>query len=381
MQPSQNEPSRIQVAAVVFYYITAALVMVVANKAVLNSNPDLPFTFLWLQVFIAVCLLRLLALLQQTRYHHHVPEFHLPSFNRVIFSHLLPYLAVGIAGLVFNTLCLKGVDAAFFQVARGMLLPFTIVVSAINLGTRPSKQTLLAAGIVTLGFLMSSAPAFYHHLTIPVSPQRARISSESALGLFYGLVSSLLLSVHAVLKKSALGHVQQSVVTLSYCGNLFSTITLIPCIVLHGELAVLKGMLMNPETVWRPFIVGVLVTGVFGFLLNISHSLSIKVTSPITHMFSSAAKGVIQTLLGMWIFGDILTQTRAYSILTITAGTVYYTYVQSQPKPRPLTQVYKTPADVEKQIWLPDLHFKGSQKTLGDSEHPAGLTEEKRQVA
>ena len=35
--------------------------------------------------------------------------------------------------------------------------------------------------------------------------------------------------------------------------------------------------------------------------------LSIKITSPVTHMFSSAMRSVLQTLLGIWIFSDILT--------------------------------------------------------------------------
>jgi hypothetical protein len=37
----------------------------------------------------------------------------------------------------------------------------------------------------------------------------------------------------------------------------------------------------------RVFIWGSLVTGFFGFLLCVAGLLSIKVTSPVTHMFSS----------------------------------------------------------------------------------------------
>lgn len=35
--------------------------------------------------------------------------------------------------------------------------------------------------------------------------------------------------------------------------------------------------------------------------------LSIKVTSPITHMISAAVRGVIQTFMGVWFFGDVIT--------------------------------------------------------------------------
>ncbi|KAJ7713220.1 hypothetical protein B0H16DRAFT_1743549 [Mycena metata] len=50
-------------------------------------------------------------------------------------------------------------------------------------------------------------------------------------------------------------------------------------------------------------------------------------------MFSSAAKGVIQTVLSMWIFSDVLTRSRFYSIVIITCGTVFYTWAQTS-KPR-----------------------------------------------
>lgn len=49
-----------------------------------------------------------------------------------------------------------------------------------------------------------------------------------------------------------------------------------------------------------------LVKGVFGFLMSIASLLSIKVTSPITHMVSSAVRGVAASLLGMWLFKDII---------------------------------------------------------------------------
>ena len=111
---------------------------------------------------------------------------------------------------------------------------------------------------------------------------------------------------------------------------------LFPFIILTGEPASVSGLLVNgvhggEEWKWGVFIVGSGVTGVCGFMLCVAGLLSIKVTSPVTHMFSSvssdtigvnllltlvlilkyllmqAARGVLQTLLGVWIFKDILT--------------------------------------------------------------------------
>ena len=40
---------------------------------------------------------------------------------------------------------------------------------------------------------------------------------------------------------------------------------------------------------WSTFAWGNLVTGVVGFMISIAGILSVKVTSPVTHMFSSVS--------------------------------------------------------------------------------------------
>lgn len=77
------------------------------------------------------------------------------------------------------------------------------------------------------------------------------------------------------------------------------------------------------------FFVGSGVTGLFGFFLGLAGLLSIKVTSPVSHMVSSAARSVLQTLLGVILFGEVVNQRRGMSIGVITAGALYYTWIQS----------------------------------------------------
>ncbi|KAJ7661234.1 hypothetical protein B0H17DRAFT_1337218 [Mycena rosella] len=338
-EPPQS--SRLQVAAVVSFYIVAALVMVFVNKAVLNKTPELPFTFLFIQASIALLLLRLLAFLSRSSLRTFLPvEFKLPRLNHTTVMTILPYLSVGSTGLIFNTLCLANVDAAFFQIARGLALPFTIFVSSVQARTRPQPRVVAAAFIVTCGFLIGSGPSFYRKTA-------TNLSRESAIALFYGCLSSFVLAVHAVLKKTALSDVGHSVLALSYFGNLFSTMVLLPCLILHGELGMLRKRIYDVNEDWTTFILGSLVTGVFGFLLGMAGSLSIKVTSPVTHMFSSAARGVVQTMLGISIFGDVMTTPRAYSVTIITCGTIFYSWVQSS---KPKARFPKSDNDMEKQV-------------------------------
>jgi len=111
--------------------------------------------------------------------------------------------------------------------------------------------------------------------------------------------------------------------------------------------------------------------GVFGFLISLASFLSIKVTSPVTHsmsplispsdpaltpwmiVISSAARGVLQTMLAVYIFGDIMSQWvlvvhrhenlrltiswrgRVISIFLIIAGSVLYVYAKSGGDKKP----------------------------------------------
>lgn len=260
-------------------------------------------------------------------------KIELPKLDLLTAKRLSPLLSVGLMTLVFNTLCLKNVDASFFQVrhfilslwpcvrslaqiARGLLLPFTIAVSAAYTRNMPGSASLWAATVVTIGFFIGLSPSSYFKSTSGFS---------ATMPAIYGCLSALLTAIHAVLIKPAHEIVgDNSVIKLAYWGNLTITVALIPFVVFNGEL---DSLLQSNDRDWSVFIVGSAVTGIFGFLLSVAGLLSIKVTSPVTHMFSSvrecfayeyyirplkqstqAARSVIQTMLGVFIFGDIITQ-------------------------------------------------------------------------
>lgn len=94
---------------------------------------------------------------------------------------------------------------------------------------------------------------------------------------------------------------------LVYYNNLLSAALLSPLVFLSGESDTVMRMIGEGGAPWRTFMLGAIITGVFGFLICIAGFLSIKVTSPTTHMISSAVRGVIQTFLGKWCFGDVIT--------------------------------------------------------------------------
>jgi len=245
-------------------------------------------------------------------------------------------VGLNVVGLSFSNYTLKYVDASFFyQVARGLVLPFTVCVSFFLLQSRPSLRILLCCTTVTLGFFIG--------VFLDGTPL-------SVVGVSFGVASSAITALHSVVIKQSLSVVNGSALALSWYTNLLSAIALAPILILAGEgpdvlklLFDVTELLAEPDTMspLKTFIWGSLITGVIGFLMSIASLLSIKVTSPITHMVSSAVRGVAGSLLAMKLFHEIITTGRASSIGTILLGSILYTWVkhqESQPSKREISE-------------------------------------------
>jgi solute carrier family 35 (GDP-fucose transporter), member C1 len=163
------------------------------------------------------------------------------------------------------------------QIARGLVLPLTIAVTSVTTHAHPSIRVIIATGIVTIGFFVGVAPTG----NIPVS------SIPSPISLFYGVFSSLAIAIHTVMIKSSLPYCNNSTIQLAYWTNAGSAILVAPFVMLLGEPVRILELSASPDWNMKVFVWGSFVTGLFGFLLCVAGLLSIKVTSPVTHMFSS----------------------------------------------------------------------------------------------
>ena len=82
---------------------------------------------------------------------------------------------------------------------------------------------------------------------------------------------------------------------LSFWSNLGSAVLLGCLAALKGEVFEFWSMVHNNSAWdWATFCWGNIVTGIFGFLISIAGILSVKVTSPVTHMFSSVRGSVLR---------------------------------------------------------------------------------------
>ena len=105
----------------------------------------------------------------------------LPKLELSTARKLVPLVVVDAAGFTFNALCLRDVEAAFYQVARGLVLPLTITLVALHSHTRPTIRVCGCAAIVTAGFFVGVSPS--QELPVRAVP--------TSIALFYGFLSSL----------------------------------------------------------------------------------------------------------------------------------------------------------------------------------------------
>lgn len=348
-KPEEAPASRAVVIGSVAFYLVAAIVMVMVNKWVLNAV-EVPLFFLLCQLVIAVLCLHVCALFGY---------FKLPRLDPVVCKGLIPLISCNVLGLAFNTYCLQYVDASFYQIARGLVLPFTVFFSWFLLRTHSSRATLGAVAIVCLGFLLGVGGDIH----------------ASSLGIALGVASSVTTAVHSIIVKHSLPIVNNNTLDLVYYSNLLSAFVILPFVVLSGEAGTFLEMAMGVgenSAALRTFLTGASVTGLFGFLISVAGVLSIKVTSPISHMISAAVRGVLQTFLGIWLFGDQVGAGRAFGIVAILTGSIFYVYTKSIEQSAP-----RAPADAPRHVAPPAPVASTAFSHEGNGKAPGGAAVEK----
>lgn len=337
-------PSTYKVFLSVGFYMLTSIFMVMANKAFLDKI-ETPILFLALQMAVAVGILLFCNLLG---------IYTLPSIDYDTCKKLAPLITVNVVGLTFNTLCLKFVDASFFQVARGLVLPLTVALTWLVMKEQTSQKIIGACGILILSILLclylQGFVCLGYFVGVLSEDAVYRLSFDS--GLLFGLLSSFTTALHAIVIKRSIQHTRGGILDLVYRNNLLSLLLCIPVVILCGEVGpaykMFTGQLVDTKisssasNTLHSFWIGVLVTGGVGFLINLAGFLQIKVTSPTTHMISSAVRGVyvscflslhrLQTFVAVLVFGDIITMGRGLGIVIILFGSSVYTFLKAQGK-------------------------------------------------
>lgn len=320
-----------RVIAIVAFYMIASVAMILLNKAVLRVIP-LPITLLWLQMIVAVVAIKSSAFL-----------FGMGGIEGASwsgFKGVYWLIGINVLGLALNTLCLHLVDAIMYQVARSLVIPFTVVLTPLLLKKESSIpiMALFACGIICAGFIYGM-----------FGEAQSQISERvTVVGMVFGVASSLTTALHSFAIKHAMTKAPKSSDThvnnfindngnnsksqgntwsLVYSNNLYSAIMIMPLLLLEVPQVVelLTSVADGDWTGLENLLFGGLLTGGMGLLINLASFLQIHYTSPLSHTVSSAARGVLQTIAAHAILGEKLTIPRLVSISMVLVGTILYT--------------------------------------------------------
>ncbi len=317
----KKKTSPIYVAAVVSFYIISTISMVLVNKVVLKKA-KLPFTFLWGQLVLASIVLQACQM---------GGLFKMPSFSRKTLISLIPLIAVNVVGLTLNTLCLYFADAMMYQIARSLVLPITVALTPLMLNDSVSLKVVACCLIITAGFTAGL-----------LGEQNIKVS---AVGVVFGLLSSLSTALHSIVIKQAFDKVEEkSPFDMVYYNNVLSALVLLPTLAI--EMRPLMDIATGKDlSMLKPLLIGTTMAGSLGLLVNFAAFLQIKVTSPLTHVVASASRGVLQSLAAYFLLHEKVNVARGIGIGVTLSGSILYSVVKNTEKKKPLPSYKVVPEE------------------------------------
>lgn len=294
--------------------LLAVQTVIFVGQAILNKSAlvDLPapLLLLLLESFITVCLIvggwwLEYYDLRTTRHHW--------SMIRGLRGLILAKLASGVS----RTYCMEAVDGSVFNLVRGLVLPFAVALSAIFLRA-PSKTSLLPIAIVCVGFYFGTVSEHTNLNTI-----------GGPYGLFIGVLSSFFAALDLTVTKMYLD--TYSTYDILYVTNLATVVATIPMIYLGSEYEdhlIVGDMSLIESKNLNSFLFKAFVCGILTFVSAILALVQLDITSPTTHQITTSARGVLQSVLSVWVLNEVMEMPQIISIGVILIGTLGYTYIK-----------------------------------------------------
>ncbi|XP_023660525.1 GDP-fucose transporter 1 isoform X2 [Paramormyrops kingsleyae] len=325
----------IKITFVVALYWFISITMVFLNNHLLEIrelNAPLFVTFFQCLVTVGLCWCMHLT----SKLCPGVVYFPSLKFDHKVSREVLPLSFVFIGMITFNNLCLKHLGVAFYTVGRSLSTVFNVILSYVILKQTTSLYALLCCGVILGGFWLGV-------------DQEGAEGSLSWLGVVYGVLASMCVSLNAIYTKKVLPVVDESIWKLSFYNNINACVLFIPLIFVFGEAP--KVYSFNGMDDWNFW--GMMITGgIFGFAIGYVTGLQIKYTSPLTHNVSGTAKACAQTVLAVAYNSSIKSLLWWTSNLMVLGGSFAYTWVKGmemkkvQDEPESKAKVQKTDSGV-----------------------------------
>jgi len=322
--PSASEPSgspvslrdrQLHIAGIVAAYFAVSISLVFVNKVLLSEGSSIPAPLFvtWFQCVVTVGICWAFGEAgRRANPGTFFAQFPAVEYKREVGVPLLRLSGIFVAMVAFNNLCLKYVEASFYNVARSLTIVFNVALTYLFLHESTSRTVLACLAVVVVGFFVGSSGEVRFSL----------------IGTAFGVVSSVFVSLYSVAQKKYMDLVQKNAMKLSAYNNINACILFLPFIALTGELSIISQNfhMFYSAQFWTMMLLG----GVTGFGIGIVTTMQIKATSPLTHNISGTAKACVQTILAFWIWQNPTTVQNVLGIALVLAGSCAFTYVRNE---------------------------------------------------
>ena len=135
---------------------------------------------------------------------------------------VLPLSIVFVCMMLFNNLCLKYVGVSFYYVGRSLTTVFNVIMSYILLRQTTSSRAIGCCGLIVFGFWLGV-------------DQEGEGGTLSVVGVVFGALASLFVSLNAIFTKKVLPMVDDNIWTLTFYNNCLASMLFMPLVLLFGE--------------------------------------------------------------------------------------------------------------------------------------------------
>merc|ERR1711871_1229691 len=217
----------------------------------------------------------------------------------------LLYVVTGLAALQF-------LNVPMFSALRRIATVCTMVAEFYVLNKVESRDVQIAVGVMVGGSFVAG-----------ISDMTFSLPGYILAGLNCVFTALYLVVMNKVKKETNL-----STYTMMLYNNMICIPFVLVIALLTGEFAVMNAFEYANDT---GFLVSFFISCVQAFLLNVSIFWANQVTSALTVSVTGQVKNLLQTTIGLFIFGDVIFNFTNLSGLFISSvGSVWYTYLKFQ---------------------------------------------------
>ena len=350
LESMSTEAPKIFCVVVTYWCISISLVF--ANKYLVGNNDsehDVSLFVAWIQCIVTVLFIfsikAVKAFIKQDSSLLHV------DLKGAVNPQIMMLTCTYVGMLTFNNLCLRNVGIAFYQVARSLTLIFVVIMSLLILKKQVSWRIWACCLTVAGGFVLGV-------------DQENLSGTLSISGVFFGVITSLFVSLNGIFTKKALDVVERDSVQLTLLNNLNAMLLFVPFLVGTGQInTVLQVPQFHTSLFWGCLV----ITGVLAFSIAWISAVQIDLTSPVTHHISANSKAVLQTVIAVVYSHDHKPILWWFSVLLVVAGALAYAVVRIHEEKISKMAAVSKMADAETgsgEKLLQNGHINGSAKPV-----------------